>query len=124
MLNAEGIAFKISFEGPVASGHAYAEVTIYASGDTFEALNKLGEELRFVLITSGANVENTDNKPADAVEADGASGVWLSVKASDAEKCVRCWHHQASVGSNADHPELCSRCIENIDGEGEARHYA
>jgi len=101
-----------------------AEVTVYASGDTFEALNKLDEELRFVLITSGAKVENADNEPTDAVEAEGVSGVWLSVKASDAEKCVRCWHHQASVGSNADHPELCSRCVENVDGDGEARSYA
>jgi isoleucyl-tRNA synthetase len=101
-----------------------AEVTVYASGDTFEALNKLDEELRFVLITSGATVTNADNKPADAVEAEGASGVWLSVKASGAEKCVRCWHHQESVGSNADHPELCSRCVENVDGKGEARQYA
>ncbi len=101
-----------------------ADVTVYASGDTLEALSKLDQELRFVLITSGANVDNIENKPADAVEAEGASGVWLSVKASDAEKCVRCWHHQESVGSNADHPELCGRCVENVDGEGEARHYA
>ncbi|MCF6189152.1 MAG: isoleucine--tRNA ligase [Cocleimonas sp.] len=101
-----------------------AKVTVYVSGDTFDALRKLGEELRFVLITSGAKVESADEKPADAVEAEGASGVWLSVKASDAEKCVRCWHHQASVGSNTDHPELCSRCVENVDGDGEARKYA
>jgi isoleucyl-tRNA synthetase len=101
-----------------------AEVTVYASGDTFEALNKLEKELRFVLITSGANIESTDNKPTDAVEAEGASDVWLSVKASNAEKCVRCWHHQETVGSNVDHPELCGRCVENITGEGETRNYA
>jgi isoleucyl-tRNA synthetase len=101
-----------------------AEVTVYASGDTFEALKKLDEELRFVLITSGAKVENTDSKPVNAVEAEGVSGVWLSVKASEAKKCVRCWHHQESVGSNADHPELCGRCVENVTGEGEARLYA
>jgi len=101
-----------------------ADVTVYASGDTLEALNKLDQELRFVLITSGASVENIDSKPENAVEAEGASGVWLSVKASDAEKCVRCWHHQESVGSHADHPELCGRCVENVDGEGEARQYA
>ncbi len=101
-----------------------AEVTVYASGDTFEALRKLDEELRFVLITSGARVGNTDSKPNDVVEAEGASGVWLSVTASNAEKCVRCWHHQESVGSYTDHPELCGRCVENVDGDGEARSYA
>ena len=105
-----------------------AEVTVYASGNTFEALNKLDEELRFVLITSGATVKNADSKSADAVEAEDASGVWLSVTASDAEKCVRCWHHQESVGSHADHPELCVRCVENVDAiegkGGEVRQYA
>ncbi len=105
-----------------------AEVTVYASGNTFEALNKLDEELRFVLITSGATVKNADSKSADAVEAEDASGVWLSVTASDAEKCVRCWHHQESVGSHADRPELCVRCVENVDAiegkGGEVRQYA
>ena len=110
-------------EGSIGSS-LNAEVTVYASGNTFEALNKLDEELRFVLITSGAKVENIDSQPEDAVEAEDVSGVWLSVKASDSEKCVRCWHHQSSVSSNTDHPELCSRCVENVDGEGEARHYA
>ena len=101
-----------------------ADVTVYASGDTFEALSKLDQELRFVLITSGASVETADNKPKDAIEAEGASGVWLSVKASGAEKCVRCWHHQESVGSNTEHPELCGRCVENVAGKGEVRRYA
>ena len=101
-----------------------AEVTVYASGDTLEALGKLDEELRFVLITSGAKVAVVDSKPVDAVEAEGASGVWLSVNASEAEKCIRCWHHQASVGNNTDHPELCGRCVENIIGDGETRQYA
>jgi len=101
-----------------------ADVTVYTSGITFEALNKLDEELRFVLITSGAKVENIENKPEDAVKAEGLNNVWLSVKASEAQKCVRCWHHQESVGSHADHPELCERCVENVVGEGEARKYA
>jgi len=101
-----------------------ADVTVYATGETFDALNKLEQELRFVLITSGATVENVDSKPADTIEAEGASGVWLSVKASGEEKCVRCWHHQKSVGNDTDHPELCGRCVENVSGKGEARSYA
>ena len=108
-----------------------AEVTIFTSGDTFNALNKLGEELRFVLITSGAKVEQADSQPENSMVAEGEniSNVWLMVKASDSEKCVRCWHHRDDVGKNPDHPELCSRCIENVEaisdnGNGEVRHYA
>jgi len=47
----------------------------------------------------------------------------LAVK-SAAEKCPRCWHHRSDVGSNAEHPELCGRCVENVAGEGEERRYA
>ncbi len=103
-----------------------AEVVVYTSGDTFNALNKLSEELRFVLITSDAKVASADQQPEGTfvAEGEGIENVWLSVKASEAEKCVRCWHQRDDVGSNPEHPELCSRCIENIEGDGEVRQYA
>lgn len=97
-----------------------AEVAIYADGERFERLNALGEELRFVLITSDAKVYALADKPADAVQLDNYA---ILVTPSNHAKCVRCWHHRADVGSHAEHPELCGRCVENI-GEGEQRHYA
>ena len=103
-----------------------ADVTVYASGETFQALNKLKDELRFVLITSYASVELAEQQPSNTIVAEGeeVKDVWLSVSASSAEKCVRCWHQREDVGSNTDHPELCGRCVENVIGEGEVRHYA
>ncbi len=103
-----------------------AEVIIYASGETFEALNKLDSELRFVLITSKATLEQADSQPDNTVpaEGEGVSNVWISVIASSAEKCVRCWHQREDVGTHSDHPELCGRCVENVVGDGEARSYA
>ncbi len=107
-----------------------AQATIYASGDTYDALNKLGDELRFVLITSGASVEKTEAGPNGSVEAEGVKDVWLSLKASDAKKCVRCWHHREDVGNHSEHPELCDRCVDNVEvilgnsKNGEARKYA
>ena len=85
--------------------------------------------MRFVLITSEAKLEKADSQPAETIVAEGESGkvvkdIWLSVKASTTEKCVRCWHQRDDVGANADHPELCSRCVENVVGDGEARYYA
>ena len=116
---------KLRKEGSIGSS-LNAEVTVYASADTFDALNKLGDELRFVLITSEANVEKADSQPDGTVaaEGEGINNVWLAVKASDAEKCVRCWHHRPDVGSHPEHPELCGRCIENVVGDGEVRQYA
>ncbi|HIP80937.1 MAG TPA: isoleucine--tRNA ligase [Leucothrix mucor] len=109
-----------------------ADVTVYASGEMLAALNKLGDELRFVLITSGAKVEEATTQPDETLvaEGEGVDNVWLAVTASNAEKCVRCWHHQASVGSNNEHPELCDRCVTNVTAilgsvaDGEVRHYA
>ena len=56
--------------------------------------------------------------PADAFT-DENFRVW--VRKSEAEKCVRCWHRREDVGSNPEHPELCSRCVDNVDGPGESR---
>ena len=118
-------------EGTIGSS-LNAEVTIFASGETFSALEKLGDELRFVLITSEAKLEQADSQPENSYAAEGEAlkNVWLTVKASEAQKCVRCWHHRNDVGSNPEHPELCGRCVENVEvilngaGQGEVRHYA
>jgi isoleucyl-tRNA synthetase len=103
-----------------------AIVEIYAEPATRSALEQLGEELRFVLITSGAHVHAAEARPDAAVAADveGAEHLWLHVHPSTAPKCVRCWHKRPDVGSVAAHPELCSRCASNVDGPGETRRYA
>ena len=102
-----------------------AEVTLYSSDSIAERLLKLEDELRFVLITSQAIV-STGSAPAGAVEVTLNSGDKLAivVAASEEPKCDRCWHYREDVGSHADHPELCGRCIDNIEGGGEKRLYA
>lgn len=100
-----------------------AEVTVYCSGNYFDALLSIKDELHFVLITSNAVVKPMDEKTDDAVET-GISDVWINAVPSEHDKCVRCWHHQEDVGNHSEHPELCSRCIVNIDGNGETRNYA
>lgn len=99
-----------------------AEVTLYCEPDLYQTLSQLADELRFVLITSSANVRPID-EAKDTVDTD-ISGLKLGVKASAHEKCVRCWHHRADVGSHAEHAELCGRCVENVAGSGEKRVFA
>ena len=101
-----------------------AEVAIYCGGDIYSALAKLNEELRFVLITSGASLHQADEAPDDAETVENVDKLWIRSQASEHEKCTRCWHHREDVGSHTDHPELCGRCVENVDGNGEERHYA
>jgi len=100
-----------------------AEVTLYADADYLTALSKLGDELRFVFITSEANVQALADADTDATATD-IDGLKLKVVASGHTKCVRCWHQRKDVGQHPQHPELCGRCVENIEGEGETRRYA
>ncbi len=100
-----------------------ADVVIYADTEYQTALGKLDDELRFVLITSAATVEPFDQAPDDATSTE-LEGIKLKVTASEHAKCVRCWHQREDVGSNPAHPELCGRCVENVEGQGEVRHYA
>jgi isoleucyl-tRNA synthetase len=102
-----------------------AEVDVYVSAGNGARFAQLGEELRFVFITSDARVHEVQRAPADAVPATSAGeGVWISVRPAQAMKCVRCWHHRPDVGSAPAHPELCGRCVVNVSGEGEQRRFA
>jgi len=86
----------------------------------------LGAELRFALITSEAHLHDAAGRPPEAIAATGVakSGVYLSVRPSTQRKCIRCWHLQPDVGADPRHPEICARCVSNIDGIGETRRFA
>ena len=107
----------------IIGGTLTADVTLYCSPEVLHILAKITSELRFVLITSKATLATLEDKTADAQETE-MNGLWVSINHSDDEKCVRCWHQLPSVGQSEDHPELCDRCIDNVDGEGEIRQFA
>lgn len=103
-------------------GSLEADIEVFADAELMKSLAKLGDELRFVTITSKATLSSL----ADGNDAEQSlmAGLKVSLKRSEANKCVRCWHFMDDVGSNDQHPEVCGRCISNISGAGEARHYA
>ncbi|MCI0355886.1 MAG: class I tRNA ligase family protein, partial [Acidobacteria bacterium] len=98
-----------------------AEVDVYCNGQTHAALSALGEDLKFIFITSSARVHSLEQRPAEAAA---ANKLWVKAQASLHAKCVRCWHHRADVGSDPAHPELCGRCVQNAFGSGERRVWA
>ena len=104
-------------------GSLDAKVSLYAEPGLLAQLRQLEDELRFVLITSAAILAPLADAPADAAATE-LAGLRLQVGASADEKCERCWHRRPEVGQLADHPTLCSRCVENIFGEGEQRRFA
>lgn len=93
---------------------------------SYEMLKNLGDELRFVFITSYAKVELVKNKELlrDDAKDFKVSDIVVGVEKSSYQKCERCWHRREEVGTDAAHPGLCARCITNIEQSGEIRHYA
>ncbi len=85
-------------------------VNINANEEDLKVLKKLGNELHFLFISSEASVEKSKSFK-------------IKINSSKNPKCTRCWHRHASVGTSKEHPELCYRCIENIDDNGEQRSF-
>ena len=100
-----------------------AEVILYCGSTIKPVLDELENELRFVLITSGARVLPDSNAPLDAVITE-VPGLSLQVMPTQNMKCERCWHRTADVDASAEYPGICGRCVENVSGSGEERNYA
>jgi isoleucyl-tRNA synthetase len=100
-----------------------AEIELYCNPELFDTLIQLSGELHFIFITSNASVIADQFAPDDAIQTE-LEGVKLKVIVSEYKKCVRCWHQRYDVGEHAEHPELCGRCEENVEGKGESRLYA
>lgn len=113
---------KLRINGVIGSS-LEADVILYADEKILSLLKKLQDDLRFVLITSSAEVKEISSASENAITTE-ISGLKLVVTKSPHKKCSRCWHHREDVGLNKDHPELCARCGENLFGEGETRFIA
>lgn len=100
-----------------------AEVVLYCEDSLLSELQKLQQELRFVLIVSAVELRKFDEAGAELVQSE-VTGLKLSVQASAQKKCERCWHHREDVDSNSNFPGLCERCVDNINGSGEQRAFA
>ena len=93
-----------------------AELSIQCEGETHAALAALGDDLKFVFITSQVRLVK-------------GPGLSVAVQASAAHKCDRCWHYSEDVGQHAKHPTICGRCVSNLNeaagtGAGETRKAA
>ncbi|STI78008.1 isoleucyl-tRNA synthetase [Escherichia coli] len=97
-------------------GSLEAAVTLYAEPELSAKLTALGDELRFVLLTSGATVADYNDAPADAQQSEVLKGLKVALSKAEGEKCPRCWHYTQDVGKVAEHAEICGRCVSNVAG--------
>jgi isoleucyl-tRNA synthetase len=89
-------------EGKVGSS-LQAEVDFQSPAQDFELLSSLGDELKYLLLTSAARVRQGEQE--------------VKVTPSQYPKCERCWHYRADVNGEG----LCARCQSNLRGAGETR---
>jgi len=87
-----------------------AEITITTDKARATHWQPLAEELRFLFISGDVHIEIGERETTT-----------ISARRSEKPKCIRCWHHRADVGVNPEHPDVCGRCVENVEGEGERR---
>ncbi|MGB4117681.1 MAG: isoleucine--tRNA ligase [Polaromonas sp.] len=97
-------------DGKVGSS-LQAEVTLELGGEDFALLSSLGDDMKFVFITS-------------AITLVAGHAYKTLVAPSLNTKCERCWHYVEDVGGNPAHPTICGRCISNLHGAGETRQFA
>jgi len=100
-----------------------ADVTVFVPDALAGQFAAMRDELRFLLITGDAKVATSSTLPGTAVKAS-QEEVWIEVKPSTSPKCVRCYQLRADVGSNPNHPQICARCVINVEGPGEERRFA
>jgi isoleucyl-tRNA synthetase len=91
-----------------------AEIDVYAAGDRHTTLASLGDELKYVTITSRATLHPVAEESSQRID----------VVPSTHAKCERCWHYRADVGVDPEHPTVCGRCVSNLFGTGEVREVA
>src|SRR3546814_208159 len=85
-----------------------AEIALHCSVADQNRLAPIADELRFLLISGDVQV----------VADDAATGIAVLATPTTKPKCVRCWQRRADVGSDPEHPEICARCVGNIEGAG------
>ncbi|MGA0129078.1 MAG: zinc finger domain-containing protein, partial [Burkholderiales bacterium] len=90
-----------------------ANLVISASGENFDLLKGLGEDVRFIFLTSKVSVKDGDH-----------DGFGVLVQKSEHEKCERCWHYAEDVGVDKEHENICLRCVASLAGKDEPRKYA
>ena len=113
---------KLRNDGTIGSS-LDADINIYCNKNLLDELNSIEDELKFVLISSSAKIYPLEKRDNESSQTD-IPDLFVLAKPCASKKCVRCWHRNESVGMDATHENLCSRCIKNISNDGEVRLYA
>ncbi|TXH56961.1 MAG: isoleucine--tRNA ligase [Bacteroidia bacterium] len=89
-----------------------AKLEIALTANDYLLLQDMASELKFAYMVSELNLVSFD-----------ANNNTVLVHKSEDQKCERCWHYSDSVGEIKEHPTICTRCVDNLFGDGEQRKF-
>ena len=92
-------------------GSLDTEIDLVIPKSLYDTLATFLNEIHFLFIVSECRIAAGDE-------------ISCTITNSTNKKCIRCWHHDPSIGESELHPEICQRCISNVDGDGEERKFA
>ena len=100
-------ALEIARKEKVIGSSLDAKVRLFCDGELYDFVSSLKEELIPVFIVSQLEIEKGGK--GDYV-GEAVPELSVTVSHAEGEKCARCWCYSNTVGTCADHPDLCSRC--------------
>lgn len=105
-------ALELARTNKVIGASLDAKVELFASGELYDFIQSVKEELPTVLIVSQVKVSSEDKGEFTGEELPELS---ITVSHAEGEKCPRCWSYSNTVGSDPNHSEVCGRCAHALD---------
>ncbi len=103
--------------GKVLSTAQEARVAL-GSADTnlLERLQQSAADLKILTQVAELTITNQQASLSQPLAAQEIPGLLMQVDKAVGEKCVRCWFTLPSVGQDSQHPQICHRCRQVLEG--------
>lgn len=93
-------SIELSVSQKLIKSSLEASVKLTCTGEEFDFIKSVEDELKAAFIVSGIEVVND----ADATE------LKIDISKAEGQKCERCWVYSVTVGEDKENPCVCARC--------------
>jgi len=91
-----------------------AKLVLYPREDLYQLLQDYIDFLPSLFIVSDIELRSPDLRTPDAYESTDMNGLFINVERAPGKKCERCWNWRLTVGTIAEHPQICEQCFNAI----------
>ncbi len=105
-------ALELARANKIIGASLDSKLQLFCTGELYDFMKSVQDELAAVFIVSQVEIKNEGKGEFTGEELPELS---VTVTRADGEKCLRCWSYSNTVGKDAAHPEVCSRCAKALD---------